>query len=376
MFKIDQEYHEYNMKYSEMKLVFWESNEKGIKIIDGNNMKSFGSNISSRRENRTAINLLLQERFQLEKELINIDKRLRKGGHTLLIYIKIRTEFIDANTISDNREYNYLRVVVRGDSKNPITYEKHLDNFCYINIIQNINSFLKQEIFYKKFNMSDKINYKNYKLTFAPKAAGVFVHEAIGHMIEEDIFQYVENNLREINFPNSFTLCDDPTGYEKMVGINKIDDFGTPVKAVKLIVNGKIENIISLDNGFARSGKYDELPIPRMRMLCIESPLEVVEDINDLIITSIDYGQVTPGNLRFELNGRGYFRSKTEGFHYLDAIRIKGNIKDSIESLKIIGRDKEVFVADCVKKGQLVRVGMKSPSMSIICESVEGDLYE
>lgn len=376
MINIEQNYSEFTMKYNELKLITYEIFEQGKKTLNGKNFECIGSSfINKKKLLNAAIDI---DKDLLEKELVEIDSTLRRQGKSLLVYIKKRTEKISVNEIIDYREFSFVRVVIRRNQATPIIEETYPKSITLSSVIDFVNNIIKIEITKEITSVMHRLNLINTRLTLLPQAAGFFIHEAIGHLLEEDIYNFFKDQLDHIKFPLNFSLIDNPIGYEKLIGVNRYDDFGQLIKPILLIKDGKIQNTIKLNNGFARSEKFDHKPLPRMRMLILENVQE--EELSkkkcSIFISKIHSGQVTPADFTFRLKGEGYIIEDQTVRRKIQNIEIQGDLKKSIESIDYIGNKPIIFSADCTKYGQTIRVGAKTPSISFICRSIEGEIHE
>ena len=124
----------------------------------------------------------------------------------------------------------------------------------------------------------------------APRPAGLFIHEVVGHRLEGSRLLSDEEGKtlkdkvgKKIMHPD-LSIYDDPTleswQGQSLLGHFQIDDEGSVSKKVKLVENGVLKNFLTtriplktkghLNNGHARNQRY-ERPISRMGNLMIES---------------------------------------------------------------------------------------------------------
>ena len=151
----------------------------------------------------------------------------------------------------------------------------------------------------------------NYTVVLDPVLAGVFVHEAFGHLSEAD-FVYENQSLREImvlgkEFGSAeLNIVDDPT-WTGLRGSYLYDDEGTPATKAYLILEGKLVGRLhscetanrmgEAPSGHARALNYAHPPIVRMGNTYIEpgrlSFEEIIGDIKDGIYAKNWYGGTT-----------------------------------------------------------------------------------
>ncbi|EPC8411206.1 metallopeptidase TldD-related protein [Bacillus thuringiensis] len=379
MNEIRQVISEYTMKYNKGHALFDHSIELGKKQFNDMFMESYGTDKFICGINHQHMKVLENNKTQLEKYLCAVDNELSKAGKSLTVYIKERYDEIYINSVSDSRQYRVVRVVIRNTDSLPYIKESYPNSIS----LESIVDLVKQEVNFTKnqhwqldANKVQQKTFSDIRIILKPKASGFFFHEAIGHLLEKDIYDYIKKDLEDITFSSFLKIIDNPQGFENFIGLNKIDDLGTAITPIKLIENGQILNIISTSNGFARAEKYDYPILPRMRMLKIEPCFDFEMDNDGIVITDIHSGQVIPAKLTFHLKGRGYIRKNGIYTAYIDNLEVIGSLKKGLKNLDYIGNDNQTLIADCIKKNQTVRVGVSSPTISISNQTVKGLVYE
>ena len=130
----------------------------------------------------------------------------------------------------------------------------------------------------------------------APQAAGVFVHEAIGHRLEgerqiSDLEgQTFRGRVGQQILPNFLSIYDDPSQVSfnghKLLGAYEFDDEGTPGQRVTLVEKGVLRDFLrsrtpvegrTQSNGHGRHGYYED-PMARMSSLFVEADKGLAED--------------------------------------------------------------------------------------------------
>jgi TldD protein len=151
------------------------------------------------------------------------------------------------------------------------------DNLKNLNFKLEINQKIDSVI---KINRLPLVKPKsgNYNIILDYSVSGLFAHELIGHLSEQDLKEdfYGWVNGRKISEKN-LTVINDPT-IPNFVGSYLFDDEGIKSKPTKLVSNGIIvgelnnltHNHTSL-NGNARTTCYDKSPLVRMGNTYIES---------------------------------------------------------------------------------------------------------
>jgi predicted Zn-dependent protease len=373
MKKIQQEYQVNILKYHKGKLLYSANHESGFKTISSETFSSFVLSNDMPDSKDVGSFSLLKDFDYLERKFVRFDEELRKVNKNLLVFIKKRTEQIETQGMRDQRSYQFIRVVVRKFKATPLVEESYPENLDVDDLVAFVEKIVQSEM--KEKNDFEKRSMELFRenVMLSPQAAGFFVHETIGHLLEEDIYQYFKEKLASINFPENFFLYDDPTGYEYMIGMNEIDDYGQKISFIPLIKNRKIVNHIRISEGFARAENIDYKPLARMRMLILDNAIKGnVEKVraSKIYVSKIHAGQVIPANFTFTLKGEGTVIDFSGKRKQVKKILLSGNLKEAIESIFFIGTDQKAFSADCTKSGQTIRVGSKSPSIGFVCGKV------
>jgi len=213
----------------------------------------------------------------------------------------------------------------------------------------------------------------NYTVLLNPTLAGVFIHEAFGHLCEADHF-YKNDRLQEImeigkQFgPEELNVVDD--GYiEGRRGNTKFDDEGVPRQKTYLIKNGRLNSFMhsretaakmgQRPTGNARSISYRHEPIVRMTNTYIEEGEKSFEDL----IGSIDHGiyakDAYGGQTQLEQftfsAGHGFLIEDGEIGPMVRDVVLTGNIFNSLENISGIGNDLDIIgsAGGCGKGGQM-----------------------
>ncbi|MEF8798835.1 MAG: TldD/PmbA family protein, partial [Candidatus Bipolaricaulota bacterium] len=220
---------------------------------------------------------------------------------------------------------------------------------------------------------ADPVEGGNYTVLLNPKLAGVFIHEAFGHLCEAD-HVYKNERLQEImklgrEFgPENLNVVDE--GFiDGKRGNLPFDDEGVPRKKTYLIKDGKLNSFLHSretakkmgqdPTGNARAISYRYEPIVRMTNTYIE-PGE--ESFNDLI-KSIDRGiyakDAYGGQTQLEQftfsAGYGHLIENGEIGSMVRDVVLTGNIFKSLENIAGIGNDLEIIgsAGGCGKGGQM-----------------------
>lgn len=210
-----------------------------------------------------------------------------------------------------------------------------------------------------------------YTVVLDPRLAGVFIHEAFGHLSESD-FVYENERLKELMVigkrfgPEFLNVVDDPT-YPGLRGSYKYDDEGTPTHKTYLIKEGILtgrlhsrETAKKMDEtvtGNARAINYRFQPIVRMSNTFIE-PKDY--SFNDLI-SDIKYGIYAVGAYGGQTAMEMFTFSAQEGYiiengRIGDLVRdvvLTGNVFTILQNVEGIGQDLKFSQGGgCGKGGQ------------------------
>ncbi len=196
-----------------------------------------------------------------------------------------------------------------------------------------------------------------YPVILDPEMAGLFVHEAFGHLSEADeIFD--DKNLLQLMQPGtrygpSFLNIYDSGREWGNRGASHYDDEGLPTQKTYLIQNGEVvghlhsrESAARMETeptGSARAMDYRFPPICRMRTTCIEPGLDTLEDM----ISGIDYGLYAIGGLGGETNGELFTFTATRGqmirngklAEQVKNVTLTGNVFHTLNNIDSIGQD-------------------------------------
>jgi len=225
-----------------------------------------------------------------------------------------------------------------------------------------------------------------YTVVLDPILAGVFVHEAFGHLSESD-FVYENEKLRElmklgkqfgVEDLNIIDSASDPPGLR---GSFKYDDEG--VRAVKtyLIREGKLVGRLhsretaakmkEKPTGNARAMNYRFPPIVRMTNTYIEprkmSFNDIIADIKEGIYAKNWYGGTTAMEMFTFSAGEAYMIRNGKIAEAVRPIMLTGNVFETLMSIDAIGSDLDMNEGGgCGKGGQMpLPVSNGSPHIRI-----------
>jgi TldD protein len=225
-----------------------------------------------------------------------------------------------------------------------------------------------------------------YTVVLDPLLAGVFAHEAFGHLSESD-FVYENDRLREImalgkqfGAPhlNIVDSASDPAG---MRGSYKYDDEGTPSMKTYLIREGKLvgrlhsrETAAKMNEkptGNARAVSYRFPPIVRMTNTYIEpgkmSFDEMIADIKEGIYAKKMYGGQTALEMFTFSAGDTYMIRNGKIAELIRPSILTGNVFDTLKNIDAVGNDLDMNQGGGCGKGEQspLPVSLGSPHIRI-----------
>lgn len=227
----------------------------------------------------------------------------------------------------------------------------------------------------------------SYTVICDPHLAGVFVHEAFGHLSEGDNVAE-DKRMQEVlklgrRFGEDFLNIWDTGLDEGLRGYLPYDDEGVPTQKTWLIREGELVGRLhsretagrmnEKPTGNARALDYRFPPIPRMRNTCIgNGPHGKFEDlIKDvkLGIYAVDaYGGQTNGELFTFTAGQAFMIRDGKVAERVRDVTLSGNVFDTLRNITGVGNDYHVQdgAGGCGKGGQMpLPVSHGSPHIKI-----------
>lgn len=199
-----------------------------------------------------------------------------------------------------------------------------------------------------------------YTVVLDPVLAGVFVHEAFGHLSEAD-FVYENERLRQVmtlgkQFGSEQLNIVDTATIPGLRGSYKYDDEGMPATKAYLIREGRLvgrlhsrETAAKMDEeptGNARAINYRYPPIVRMTNTYIEpgsvSFEEMIGDIKEGIYAKNWYGGTTSMEMFTFSAGEAYMIRNGKLAEALRPVVLTGNVFTTLKNIDAIGNDLEM----------------------------------
>jgi TldD protein len=199
-----------------------------------------------------------------------------------------------------------------------------------------------------------------YTVVLDPVLAGVFVHEAFGHLSESD-FIYENDHLRQImtlgkEFGSAELNIVDSAAEPWLRGSYKYDDEGVPATKTHLIREGKLvgrlhskETAAKMNEtptGNARAINYRYPPIVRMTNTYIEpgsaSFDDIISDIKEGVYAKNWYGGMTSMEMFTFSAGEAYMIRNGKVAELLRPVVLTGNVFNTLKNIDAIGNDLEM----------------------------------
>jgi len=199
-----------------------------------------------------------------------------------------------------------------------------------------------------------------YTVVLDPVLAGVFVHEAFGHLSEAD-FVYENDRLREImvlgrRFGRPELNIVDSAAIPGLRGSYKYDDEGVPATKTYLIREGRLVGRLhsretaarmgEKPTGNARAVNYRYPPIVRMTNTYIEpgsaSFEDIIGDIKEGVYAKNWYGGMTSMEMFTFSAGEAYMIRHGKLAEALRPVVLTGNVFATLNNIDAIGNDLEM----------------------------------
>ncbi len=210
-----------------------------------------------------------------------------------------------------------------------------------------------------------------YTVICDPVLAGVFTHEAFGHLSESD-FVYENERMREImvlgrKFGGKHLNIVDGAAVPNLRGSYKYDDEGVPAGKTYLITEGVLTGRLhsretaakmgEAPTGNARAIDYRHEPIVRMTNTYIEprdaSFQDLIADVKEGVYARNWYGGMTSMEMFTFSAGEAYMIRNGRVEELLRPVVLSGNLFTTLENIDAIGNDLDMNEGGgCGKAGQ------------------------
>jgi TldD protein len=223
-----------------------------------------------------------------------------------------------------------------------------------------------------------------YTVVLDPYLAGVFIHEAFGHLSEAD-FVYENPRMQELltlGKPlaiKQLNVVDDAT-MPDLPGSLKYDDEGVPAQRKYLIKDGILTQRL---HNRETAGKMHEAPTGNARALNATYPplvrmtntgIEPGEHSFDDMIKDIEEGVYAVRMLGGQTNGEMFTFAAAEGYMIRNGkiaervtdVSLTGNVFQTLKDIETIGNDSIYINGGCGKGGQMpLPVSVGGPHLRI-----------
>ncbi|MBD1880024.1 TldD/PmbA family protein [Coleofasciculus sp. FACHB-T130] len=223
-----------------------------------------------------------------------------------------------------------------------------------------------------------------YTVVLDPYLAGVFIHEAFGHLSEAD-FVYENPRMQELltlGKPlaiKQLNVVDDAT-MPDLPGSLKYDDEGVPAQRKYLIKDGILTQRL---HNRETAGKLHEAPTGNARALNATYPplvrmtntgIEAGEHSFDDMIGDIEEGVYAVRMLGGQTNGEMFTFAAAEGYMIRNGkiaervtdVSLTGNVFQTLKDIEAIGNDSIYINGGCGKGGQMpLPVSVGGPHLRI-----------
>ncbi len=222
-----------------------------------------------------------------------------------------------------------------------------------------------------------------YTVVLDPVLAGVFVHEAFGHLSEAD-FVYENDRMREImvlgrRFGSAGLNIVDSAVMPGLRGSYKYDDEGVPATKTYLIREGKLVGRLhsretaarmkEKPTGNARAVSYHYPPIVRMTNTYIEpgsaSFADIIGDIEEGVYVKNWYGGTTSMEMFTFSAGEAYMIRNGKLAEPLRPVVLTGNVFTTLMNIDAIGDDLEMNQGGGCGKGEQMPLPVSNGSPHI-----------
>lgn len=234
-----------------------------------------------------------------------------------------------------------------------------------------------------KLTRAPQVKSGSYEVILDPLLAGVFAHEAFGHLSEGDNVYENPQLAKVMRLGKRFgspllTIYDDPSepGFR---GSYKYDDEGVVASRAVLLDKGVLvgrmhsretaEKMNEKANGHARAAGARAMPIVRMGVTRIKSGESSFEGMLSGIkrgLYCINWQAGNTDHERFTFTA-GYAREinngKLEGI--VRDVKLTGNLFETLENVSMVGREGVIQGGTCGKMGQYVPENSAAPHVKI-----------
>lgn len=357
----------------------------GRRIEQGNKVKLYSTAMESTTLTNSLMNFL--EKINIRELLNFVCDKTKEYKSNISVFFKLHREKVWINAENDDREYGCVKIVYK-DFDYGVMYREVsvFGGDDSATILSRIDTAIEEllNFFRNKLIKVGEMSWEKQIVVFSQQATGYFIHEVVGHLLEEDVYVYGKEYMGRINAPK-LTVVDDIANYGNTFGLNRIDDNGELIRTAELIRNGQIVNVLSeKDNkyGVARRMDYTKKVLPRMRCTWVKGVSEktkedfIRDNLKVLYIDSVFGGGISYVDGYFSIKGSGAYIRNGEVESYINNLSVNAYIHEYLNRIIDIGNDVKMYSTECNKMGHVVRVGIGGPSICFEGVNVLGDVWK
>jgi Predicted Zn-dependent proteases and their inactivated homologs len=313
-------------------------------------------------EFQSSLNLLNQSQLiEFRNEILSLSDRVVSCCISKInTFDQVLILPIESEPVSDIRKYCSFRMDVTLQIDDKIkTFNIDLNNNSKEDVILKLKLILSN---------SKLIKFKNKKtnLLFDTGTFGVIVHEIIGHLFEEDLFQNSQN-LFDIKrqFNSGFTIIEGRNQNVFLNNYNRFDDRGLEYKKNMIFFEGKFRELIVQN----RRENYRCSAIPRMNCTYLNyGPHNrdyVLKNIkNGILVKNIIGGYIEPDTYKVYLYiNEAYKVSNGNICGVFEDFVIQSDVYTILDNEALVCDDLTFTESTCLKKDQHVNLFYGSPSV-------------
>ena len=375
-----------------------------LKMKETINLAKYNSNETFAIEKGNPIETTVKPILKKDPRKINLDEKIRILDHYKdlmlsqkdiencdIIYSDTDRKVIFADSKGNNIEQNFIHVILRiaaysSDGNEMLQSGFSIGSLGDFEIVENLDSeILECTKKARELISAPKVDGKETTVVLDQILAGVFVHEAFGHLSEADNV-YENDRLKEIltlgtKFGNKDLNITDGAKIPELRGSYEYDDEGTPATKTALIREGILTGRLHSNEtaskmsenptGNARAISFAFPPIVRMTNTIIENGKDKKEDIiadtKDGLYVKNWYGGMTEHEMFTFSSAETYKIENGEVKETYRPVKLSGNLFTTLKNINGIADDIKINQGGgCGKGGQMpLPVSNGSPHIRI-----------
>ncbi|MCS7298723.1 MAG: TldD/PmbA family protein [Spirochaetia bacterium] len=288
----------------------------------------------------------------------------------------LKKYYVNSEGSAIEMEFNYIGttlVAYAVDGSNVQRAVESIARYGGYEVVNNLDT-LAEEVSKRAVDLlyAEQVEGGTYNVIIDPRLAGVFAHEAFGHLSEAD-HVYGNNKLMEVmklgrRFGPEFLNIIDDGNIPEFVGYTPYDDEGIPAQRTYLVkdgvLNARLHSRLTSKmmneplSGNARALSYEYPPIVRMTNTFIDNGDTPVEELFEKLgdgLYVIDFigGQTNLEMFTFSA-AYGYKVENGKKTKLMRDITLTGNVFETIKNISAIGNDLKLHstMGGCGKSNQ------------------------